>query len=81
MVIVRTSAFHSFTSEIVGLILSQRYRVYRAKVVGFLWVLQFPPTENVDRVGWPLTDPSTVAMLRDQTYLLTCLLAYLLTSN
>jgi hypothetical protein len=42
--------------------------------VGFLRVLQFPPTENVDRVGWPLTDPSTVAMLRDQTYLLTYLL-------
>ena len=32
-------------------------------------VLQFPPTANVDRgVGVsPLTDPSTVAVLRDQT--------------
>jgi hypothetical protein len=36
-------------------------------VVGFLRVLQFPPTGNVDRVGWdkPLTDPSIVAVLRD----------------
>ena len=28
----------------------------------------FPPTRNVDRVGgdWPVTDPSTVAVLHDQ---------------
>jgi hypothetical protein len=35
--------------------------------VGFLRVLRFPPTGNVDRVGWDkllLTDPSTAAVLR-----------------
>jgi hypothetical protein len=42
------------------------------KVVGFLWVLRFPPIEKVDRVGWrlglaPLTDRSTAAVLRDRT--------------
>ncbi len=45
------------------------------KVVGFLRVLRFPPTGNVDseRLGlaldwdYRLTDPSTVAVLRDQT--------------
>ena len=43
--------------------------IQRSAVVGFLRVLRFSPTGNVDRVGWdePHTDPSTVAVLRDQT--------------
>jgi hypothetical protein len=38
-------------------------------VVVFPQVLRFPPTGNVDRVGWdkPLTDPSTVVVLDNQT--------------
>jgi hypothetical protein len=39
------------------------------KVVGFLLVLRFLFTGNVRSVGWdkPQTDPSTIAVLRDQT--------------
>ena len=39
------------------------------KFVDFLRVLWFPPTESVDRVGWdyPLTYPCFLAVLRDET--------------
>jgi hypothetical protein len=42
------------------------------KVVGFLRVLRFPPTVNVDRVSWDysLNDPSTVAVLHDETWVI-----------
>ena len=38
----------------------------KRRIAGFLRLLWFPPTWNVDRVGWDqlLTDPSNVAVLR-----------------
>jgi hypothetical protein len=43
-----------------------------SKIVGFLWILWFPPTENVDRMSWDkfITNPSIVAVLHDQTWII-----------
>jgi hypothetical protein len=42
-----------FTSEIVGSILDVKRPVNALpKGVGFLRALRFPPTKNVDSVGW-----------------------------
>ena len=36
------------------------------KVLGFLRVLQFPPTGNVDRVGWDKRQTDRADVLHDQ---------------
>jgi hypothetical protein len=72
--VAQSSEQAPFTSEIVGSILatdSCMTLVWKEsvnalpKVVGFL---RFPPTGNIDRVGWDyssIPDPSTVAVRRD----------------
>jgi hypothetical protein len=55
--IVRASAFHLWDCGFdphIGLMTLMWKELVNAlpKVVGFLWVLRFPPTGNVDRVGW-----------------------------
>jgi hypothetical protein len=75
--VVRASSFHlwdrGFDSRYgrMTLLWKESFNAL-PKVVRFLRVLRFSPTGNVDRVGWdePHTDPSTVAVLRDQTWVI-----------
>ena len=65
--VVRASAFHLWDRGFdfrYGLMWKESVNAL-LKVVGFLRVLRFPPTGNVDRMGWevPQTDPSTVTVL------------------
>jgi hypothetical protein len=52
----RVSPLRSWTHDTYVKRVSQR----STESHGFLRVPRFPPTGNVDRVGWPQTDPSSV---------------------
>ena len=53
---MQQSLFHTHSFYTLEVMLSQRGVVFCGTPgrLGFLWVLQFPPTGNVDKVGWDL---------------------------